>query len=93
MHTAEGSATPQSSVEALEVGPANWTPLELRIGSRCAEFMWMYRLNGYEYFKHVDTRRYIVLDARGTCFHRHGSDLIPADFHDELRRVTKGLND
>jgi hypothetical protein len=53
----------------------------------------MYRLNGYEYFKHVDTRRYIVLDATGICFRRHGSDLIPADFHDELRRVTEGLGD
>jgi hypothetical protein len=93
MLRAEGVAIPRSEVATPEVGPANWTPLELRIGSRCAEFMWMYRQSGYEYYKHIDTRRYIILDSRGACFRRQGSDLIPADFHDELRRVTEGLDD
>lgn len=93
MPSAEGSAIPKPPVEPLEVGPANWTPLELRIGSRCTEFMWMYRRNGREHYKHIDTRRYIILDARGACFRQHRGDLIPADFHDELRRVTEGLDD
>jgi hypothetical protein len=44
--------------KAMEVEPANWQPLETRIGSRCAEFMWMWRENGVEYYKHVATRRY-----------------------------------
>lgn len=83
----------RSDVATPEAGPANWTPLELRIGSRCAEFMWMYRQSGYEYYKHIGTRRYIILDSRGACFRRHGADVVPADFHDELRRVTEGLDD
>ncbi len=92
MPRAEGTAIPKNEVAALEVGPANWTPLELRIGSRCAEFMWMYRQSGYEYYKHIDTRRYIILDSRGACFHRDGSDLVPADFHEELRLVMEDAN-
>ena len=52
----------------MELEPANWRPLELRIGSRCAEFMWMWRKNGLEYYKHVDTRRYLILDATGRSY-------------------------
>ena len=26
---------------AMELEPANWKPLETRIGDRCGEFMWM----------------------------------------------------
>ena len=49
---------------AIETGPANWTPLEDRIGNRCAEFMWMFRQNGLEYYKHIETRRYLILDQK-----------------------------
>ena len=38
----------------MELEPANWKPLELLIGSRCVEFMWMWRENGLEYYKHID---------------------------------------
>jgi hypothetical protein len=31
---------------AMELEPASWKPLEMRIGARCAEFMWMWRQNG-----------------------------------------------
>ncbi len=34
---------------AMELEPANWKPLELRNGSHCAEFMWMWRENGLEH--------------------------------------------
>jgi hypothetical protein len=33
-----------------ETEPANWKPLEKRIGRRCAEFMWMFRQNGLDYY-------------------------------------------
>ena len=49
---------------AMELEPANWNPLELRIGTRCSEFMWMFRENGLEHYKHIDTRRYLILDAK-----------------------------
>jgi hypothetical protein len=90
MRRVEGSGTQKETVAAPEVGLPNWIPLELRIGSRCAEFMWMYRQNGYEHYKHIDTRRYLILDSRGTCFRREGSDFVSADFHDQLQRVIGG---
>jgi hypothetical protein len=90
MRRAEGSAIQKQTIAAPEAGPPNWTPLELRIGSRCAEFMWMYRQSGYEHYKHIDTRRYLILDSRGTCFRRERSDFVLADFHDEFQRVIGG---
>lgn len=73
----------------VEIEPANWEPLELRIGSRCGEFMWMYREKGREYYKHIDTRRYLILDSNGGCYRSHGSELVRVDFRAELRRVTE----
>lgn len=90
MRRVEGSGTQKETVATPEMGLPNWIPLELRIGSRCAEFMWMYRQNGYEHYKHIDTRRYLILDSRGTCFRREGSDFVSADFRDELQRVIGG---
>ena len=52
----------------MELEPANWKPLELRIGRRCAEFMWMWRENGLEHYKHIDTPRYLILDAEGRSY-------------------------
>ena len=49
--------------QTTETWPANWKLLEDRIGRRCGEFMWMFRRGGLEYYKHVDTRRYLVLDG------------------------------
>ena len=57
---------------AMELEPANWKPLEMRIGERCAEFMWMWRQNGLEYYKHIDTRRYLILDAEGRSYRQAG---------------------
>ncbi len=44
----------------MSLEPVNWIPLERRIGRQCAEFMWMYRKDGVEFYKHVETRRYLL---------------------------------
>jgi len=50
--------------------------------------MWMFQLDGLEHYKHIETRRYLRLDAEGKCY-------VPADagwkevpFEDEWKRVT-----
>ena len=77
---------------AMELEPANWKPLELRIGSRCAEFMWMWRENGLEYYKHIDTRRYLILDAEGCCYVRRDGETVRVDFQKEFRRVVEAID-
>ena len=74
----------------MELEPANWKPLELLIGSRCAKFMWMWRENGLEYYKHIDSRRYLILDAKGRCYSRR-EQLVRVDFQEELRRITEAI--
>ena len=74
---------------ATETEPANWQPLEKRIGHRCAEFMWMFRQNGLEYYKHIDTRRYLILDQKGRCYCRSGDQLVRTRFREQLRFVTQ----
>ncbi len=75
----------------MELEPANWKPLELQIGSRCAEFMWMWRENGLEYYKHMDSRRYLILDAKGHGYSRQ-EQLVRVDFQEELRWVTESIS-
>ena len=75
----------------MELEPANWQPLELLIGSRCGEFMWMWRENGVEHYKHVDSRRYLILDAKGRCYRRPGDQLVRVDFREEFLRVTEAI--
>lgn len=65
----------------------NWLPLERLVGSRCAEFMWMRREGGVEFYKHTRTRRYIRLDGRGVCFREGQGGLEPANLDEELKRV------
>ena len=43
----------------------NWAPLEQRIGEQCADFMWIYAKDGVEYYKHIVTRRYRLLELAG----------------------------
>jgi hypothetical protein len=62
-----------------------WKPLES--GCRCAEFMWMWRENGLEHYKHIDTRRYLILDAEGRSYVRQGGQLVRVDF----RKSSAGL--
>ena len=71
----------------IELEPANWKPLELRIGSRCAEFMWMWGEAGIQFYKHICTRRYLLLDSAGRCYQRGRNGLEPADVQAELKRV------
>ena len=64
-----------------EVGPANWIPLETKLrqsgipATGCAEFMWMWRDRGIEFYKHIDTRRYLLLDTEGRCWRNRATDL------------------
>lgn len=67
----------------------NWIPLERRIGSQCAEFMWMYRKDGVEFYKHIQTRRYLLLDSESRCYRQREGALVEVDFERELR-LTKG---
>jgi hypothetical protein len=77
---------------AMELEPANWEPLERRIGPRSGEFMWMWRENGLEHYKHIDTRRYLILDAKGRSYVRRGGDLVRVNFRKELRRVVEATD-
>jgi hypothetical protein len=74
---------------AMELERANWKPLELRIGTRCAEFMWMFRENGLEHYKHIDTRRYLILDTKGRSYVRRDGDMVRVNFRKEFRRVVE----
>ena len=78
--------------QEIESEPANWKPLEMRIGGRCAEFMWMWQQDNLEYYKHIDTRRYLILDAEGRCYLRRGGDLVVVDFAEEFRRVAEAID-
>ena len=77
----------------MEVDPPNWLPLELRIGARCADFMWMFRQNGIERYKHLVTRQYLMLDSQGQCYAEREGQLVVADFGDQLSRVTEAYVD
>jgi hypothetical protein len=75
----------------MELEPANWKSLELRIGSHCAEFMWMRRENGLEH-KHIDTRRCLILDAKGRRYARRNGETIRVDFQKEVCRVVEAID-
>ena len=80
------------SGHAMELEPVNWEPLERRIGSRCGEFMWMYREDGLEHYKHIDTRRYLILDAKGRSYVRRNGALVRANFRKQFRRVVEAID-
>jgi len=79
----------------MELSPSNWLPLEtsLRQSGRpvslCAAFMWMCRDRGIEFYKHIDTRRYLLLDSQCRCWRQRGLELELADFENEFCRVTE----
>jgi len=73
---------------AIELTP-NWKPLEAKLApAQCAEFMWMFRENGVEYFKHIDTRLCLLLKAEGQCLVRTGNGVKEAAFEQEWKRVS-----
>lgn len=48
----------------------NWGPLatyaaRIPMSQWLFQWMWMYSKDGHEYYKHVNTRQYLVLDANG----------------------------
>ena len=70
-------------------GP-DWTPLERLIGSRCCQIMWMWREGGIEFYKHIRTRRYLLLDSDGSCYRQTATGLDVIDVAAELKRVRGG---
>jgi hypothetical protein len=75
----------------MSLEPINWMPLERRIGRQCAEFMWMCRKDGVEFYKHVETRRYLLLDSESRCYRQAGGGVfVEADFEQELR-LARGI--
>jgi hypothetical protein len=76
-----------SAAAAIELTP-NWVPLEAYLGPLSAEFMWMYRTGGIEHYKHIRTRRYLLLDAQGQCFERTNAGLRPVPFVPDWMRVS-----
>jgi len=72
----------------MEFGAPNWTPLEAKGAPElCSEFMWMWRQSGIEFFKHIRTRRYLLLDSQGHCYRQTAVGFEPADLETELKRA------
>jgi hypothetical protein len=52
----------QNEQTKYEYEHPNWSPLLALVGERnMSDWMWMYRANGYEWYKHCQTRQYIQL--------------------------------
>jgi hypothetical protein len=63
---------------------SDWAPLELVLGPQlCGRFMFMDRCGELYLYKHIDTRRYLNLDAEGRCFRYTGNGYEP----EEVRRA------
>jgi hypothetical protein len=68
---------------------ASWTSLEQKLEPElCAEFMWMFRENGVEHYKHIVTRRYLRLDRDGRCLAWTENGLKEVPFEQEWRRAS-----
>lgn len=75
----------EHSVEPI----ANWMPLERKLSPElCAEFMWMFRENDVEHYKHIVTRRYLRLDQSGRCLAWTDDGLKEVPFEQEWKRVS-----
>jgi hypothetical protein len=76
--------------QTKDLGAAKWTPLETMLRqtgrpvSLCGSFMWMYRQNGIEFYKHIDTRRYLLLDSELRSWRQGEHGLEPSDFDHEF---------
>jgi hypothetical protein len=49
--------------------------------------MWMWRESGMEFYKHIGTRRYLLLDSKGGCYRQTAIGLDVIDVAAELKRV------
>ena len=48
----------------------SWTPLEAALGrAQCIDFMWMGSAGVVQLYKHMDTRRYLYIDALTGMFY------------------------
>lgn len=48
----------------------SWIPLEKAIGrAQCVDFMWMGAAGTVQFYKHMDTRRYLLIDAETGAFY------------------------
>jgi hypothetical protein len=65
----------------IAAGTPNWKPLQTFIAGRggLGEWMWMYHQGDFEYYKHRDTRRYLILDHTGMPHGHIGDSLMPID--------------
>jgi len=76
----------------LERERPNWLPLERQleraghpdVQSLCASFIWVRRGHGIEFYKHVDTGRYLLLDSDQNCWRYGSQGLEPANFERQL---------
>jgi hypothetical protein len=59
---------------------SDWAPLEQMLGPKlCESFMYMGRSGKIYLYKHIDTRRYLNLDAQGQCFRFTGKGYEPEE--------------
>ena len=65
----------------------DWTPLKRLIGNHCCDFMWMWRQGEIQFYKHINTRRYLLLDSEGRCYRQTATGLEAVDVAAELKRV------
>lgn len=48
----------------------SWIPLEKALGqTQCKDFMWMGSTGTVQQYKHIDTRRYLLIDAISGAFY------------------------
>ena len=67
----------------------DWGPLALHVPpSEREDFMWMHRDGGINFYKHIVTRRYLMIDAGGNCLRWDRKGLQVVDFGPEYLRVT-----
>lgn len=71
----------------------NFKPLEMHLGRNAyamGDWMWMYRANGLEFFKHCETRHYLVLDVEGNAYEAlHPGSWTPVAFETAYARATR----
>jgi hypothetical protein len=78
-------------MHGMSLDPVNWIPLERLMGRQCAEFMWMYRKDGVEFYKHVETRRYLLLDSESRCYRHAGAGRFVEIDVEQALRVARGI--
>jgi hypothetical protein len=67
---------------------SDWAPLELVLGPQLCEcFMFMGRSGELYLYKHIDTRRYLNLDAQGRSFRYTGSRYEPQESRKAIAHV------